>query len=215
MRDATAPAAFLPADAQEHMKALRQVMSAPSKYRMCIELTCGDKSADAKLEDRAPDCINGNCLDCGFGKLWTKGLRRSVATKNGKGLRIDAPYIFFEGLKWQNYAYRTKEKKRKSKKNKRGRRATTSYSDEDLLWANEKARKELFLQSRSGTLFAFLDELEPHLGKYMLHRSTLSRQKEASVVFDRERRPGIVSLDIDFAENLDIEEAMKVQSEHW
>jgi len=115
----------------------------------------------------------------------------------------------------QNYAYRTKEKKRKSKKNKRGRRATTSYSDEDLLWANEKARKELFLQSRSGTLFAFLDELEPHLGKYMLHRSTLSRQKEASVVFDRERRPGIVSLDIDFAENLDIEEAMKVQSEHW
>ena len=88
-------------------------------------------------------------------------------------------------------------------------------ADEDVEWKKAKARKELYLQSRTGTVFDFLDELEPHLTKHIPHRSTLSRQKEASVVFERERRPGCASLDIDFAENLDIEEAKQVQSEHW
>jgi hypothetical protein len=49
----------------------------------------------------------------------------------------------------------------------------------------------------------------------VVHRSTLSRQKAASLAFERDRRPGILSGDIDFAENMDIEEARKVQSEHW
>ncbi len=35
------------------------------------------------------------------------------------------------------------------------------------------------------------------------------------MAFERERRPGDLSGDIDFAENMDIEEANKVQSEHW
>jgi len=61
----------------------------------------------------------------------------------------------------------------------------------------------------------YLDELEPHLGKHLLHRSTLSRQKASSLNYHRERRCGVLSGDIDYAENLDIEEAMKVQSEHW
>ena len=33
--------------------------------------------------------------------------------------------------------------------------------------------------------------------------------------FERERSPGVLFSDIDFAENFDIEEANKVQSEHW
>ena len=224
MRDATTSLDTLPVDAIDSMKGLIRVLSAPSKFRMCIELTCGDKSADAKLEDRAPECINGTCKSCGFAKLWSGGLRPFVAESSGKKLRLDAPDVFSERLRWSNYAYRMKEKK-KSKSKQRSRtskrtlrrkaESTDSCADEDVEWKKEKARKELYLLARSGTIFDFLDELEPHLMKHIPHRSTLSRQKQASIVFERERRPGYASLDIDFAENLDIEEAKQVQSEHW
>ena len=61
-----------------------------------------------------------------------------------------------------------------------------------------------------GAVVYFLDEFVVYF-----HRSTLSRQKAASLAFVRDRRPGVLSGDIDFAENMDIEEARKVQSEHW
>ena len=43
----------------------------------------------------------------------------------------------------------------------------------------------------------------------------ISRQKAGSLGFERDRRPGALSLDIDFAENGNLEEAQKAQSEHW
>ena len=71
------------------------------------------------------------------------------------------------------------------------------------------------MQARSGPLFDFLDELEVSLRKFLPHRSTLARQKAASLAFERDRRPGTMSADIDYAENLDIKETREAQSEHW
>ena len=51
--------------------------------------------------------------------------------------------------------------------------------------------------------------------KYVVHRSMLSLQKAGSLASDRNRRPGNLTADIDYAENFDIEEARQDQSEHW
>ena len=63
-----------------------------------------------------------------------------------------------------------------------------------------KRSKELNVQTRSGTLIDFLDELDPTLIKHVAHCSMLSRQKAGSLAFDRDRRPGDISADIDFTE---------------
>ena len=44
------------------------------------------------------------------------------------------------------------------------------------------------------------DEFEPALRKHVIHRPALSRQKAASLAFERDRRPWHLSLDVDFAE---------------
>jgi hypothetical protein len=44
------------------------------------------------------------------------------------------------------------------------------------------------------------DEFEPALRKHVIHRPALSRQKAASLAFERDRRPRHLSLDVDFAE---------------
>ena len=182
MKSPTAAEVFLPAAALEDMKKLNKVLLATSKYRMCIELTCGDKGVDAKLEDRAPGCIDGTCAKCGFRRLWSGGLRGFVAAEGGQAPRKEAPAMFSERVKWQNYAYRTKvanktKKATRSRTSARSVRSSKSTLDEDENWELEKNRKELFLQARSGTAFAFLDELEAHLSKHLVHRSTLSQQK--------------------------------------
>ena len=56
------------------------------------------------------------------------------------------------------------------------------------------------MQTRSGTLIDFLDELDPTLITHVAHRSMLSRQKAGNLAFDRDRRPGDISADIDFTE---------------
>ena len=59
---------------------------------------------------------------------------------------------------------------------------------------------KLYVQTRSGTLIDFLDELDPTLITHVAHCSMLSRQKAGSLAFDRDRRPGDISADIDFTE---------------
>ena len=59
---------------------------------------------------------------------------------------------------------------------------------------------KLNVQTRSGTLIDFLDELDPTLIKHVVHRSMLSRQMPGSLAFDHDRRPGDISADIDFTE---------------
>lgn len=213
----------LPAAALHHLAQLVRILEAPSKGQMCLESTCGDKGPGAKLESRAEACCNGSCPDCGFRKHWTSGLREffidRVEEAGGmyEDIKEDIPLVMFEMLHWGNYAYRLKEESRNVQGRGRGEqpRAAVVGADEDEAWEESKKSKELYVQTRSGTLFDFLDEFEPTLIKHVVHRSTLSRQKAGSLAFDRDRRPGDLTADIDYAENFDIEEARQVQSEHW
>jgi hypothetical protein len=193
---------------------------------MCLECTCGGKGIGAKLEDRRAACINSTCGTCGFGKHWSRGLRRLFVTRvqqaGGRGLasevvREDIPDILRTTLHWSNYAYRLKENVGQKSGGRAGgqQRAAAGGADEEEEWEEAKKSKELFVQARSGTLLEFLDEFEASLAKHLVHRSTLSRQKAASLACERDRRPGVLFGDIDYAENFDNKEARQVQSEHW
>jgi len=54
-------------------------------------------------------------------------------------------------------------------------------------------------------LWQYMDLLVPIMAKNVKHRATLSRQTRSARDFDRNRVPGILSRDIDFAENMNIE----------
>ena len=106
-------------------------------------------------------------------------------------------------------------KKRGTRGPPRAAAAAADRTDEDDDWEESSKSKELYVKKVSGSLIDFLDVFAPFLCKHGGHRSTLSRQKAGSLAFERERRPGVLSSDIDNAENFDIEEANQVQSEHW
>jgi hypothetical protein len=218
----------LTAAALPHLKDMVRVLEAKSKGQMCLECTCG--GTDAKLEDRNAACVSGLCESCGFSRCWSSGLRPLLVDHaeppNGQGLAKDSlkeglPPELYVKLHWSNYAYRSKKTEGKKKQGQsRGllraaAAAAESDADEDGGREPDTNCKELYVQAQSGTLIDFLDEFEPAVAKHVIHRSTLSRQKAGSLGFERDRRPGGLSLDIDFAENGALEEARKVQSEHW
>lgn len=173
----------LPAAALHHLAQLVRILEAPSEGQMCLESSCGDKGPGAKLESRAEACCNSSCPDCGFRKHWTSGLREffidRVEEAGGmyEDIKEDIPLVMFEMLHWGNYAYRLKEESRNVQGRGRGEqpRAAVVGADEDEAWEESKKSKELYVQTRSGTLFDFLDEFEPTLIKHVVHRSTLSR----------------------------------------
>jgi len=173
------------------LKQLLKVLSSSSKYEMCLK--------------------------CGFGRLWSGGLRRGLVemetTGNGKKkktsetIRDDVDGVWLKQLRWSCYDTRPKEPKK-------GEAAGTG-GDTDDDYEKKKKRKELFVDQRSGNIIAFLDEFEKEIEKHVVHRSILARQKASADEFEHERRPGVLSIDIDFAENYTIETARQVQSEYW
>ena len=90
-------------------------------------------------------------------------------------------------MKWQEYSYEEKKDKK----------ANTADGDADYKPGNSK-KTELVVKDFEDTVIAFLDAFEKAAAKHVRHRSILARQREAAAEFDRERRPGVLSADIDF-----------------
>ena len=89
-----------------------------------------------------------------------------VATSLVYPTKEDVPLVMFEMLHWGNYAYSLNEESRNAQgrdQREQLRAAAAVGADEDEAWVESKKSKELYLQTRSGTLFDFLDEFEPKL----------------------------------------------------
>jgi hypothetical protein len=65
------------------------------------------------------------------------------------------------------------------------------------------------------SIIEFLDELEPVYNKYVYHRYILERTRESNLQFERCARPGMLKLDVDWAENYTMLNAREIQSEYW
>jgi len=137
------------------------------------------------------DCINGKCARCGFDKLWSKGLRKHVIDGQGN-IKASAPIEFQAEFKWLRI--------RSSKNGQAGEPSQPSY------------------EQRRGTVVEFLDDFEASaMRKFPHHRFTIMRQKDMAAQFERNRGPGWVQSDVDFAMDGTIPPpgGVSVQSDHW
>ncbi len=75
--------------------------------------------------------------------------------------------------------------------------------------------KQTLRGERSGTIMEFLDEFESVCNKYVYHRYILHRTRLSNTQFDRIARPGMLKLDVDWAENYTMLHAREIQSEYW
>ena len=146
---------------------------------------------------KALDCLNSKCPQCGFKKLWSEGLRPKLVVRRRRidgswvdDVRSDAPVEFQSKLTW------------------------TRISSSKAKAAGEQ--KELMHEPRSGTVVEFLDEFEREaMAKFPFHKFTIVRQKAMAAEFERNRCPGWLQFDVDFAENGPIITAEEVQSQYW
>lgn len=170
--------------------ALRQLMefcALQSKSDMVRFMLCAGAFEGAGKEE----CINGKCQVCGFKMLWSSGLRPHVLDKNGN-ICSRAPLEFQTTVKWVRI--------RSSKQETPGEASKTAY------------------EQRQGTIVQFLDEFESESSrKFPHHRFTVQRQKQTDTQFQRERWPGWLQFDIDFAMDGTIPppEGRSMQSDHW
>lgn len=139
------------------------------------------------------DCLDGTCSNeaCGFPSIWSKSLRKLVVDKDGC-IRDSAPIEFMSCVTWT----RAKSGAAASP----GEPKVAKYSE------------------CHGTVVDFLDEFEVLAWKkYPLHRHTVSRQKHMAAQFARERCPGWLHFDVDFAMDGEIPPPFgrAIQSDHW
>ena len=136
-------------------------------------------------------CINGTCSRCGFKTLWSASLRKHVVDKDGNVL-ASAPKEFQSEVKWIRI--------RSSKSTSPGEAKQPTY------------------ESKTGTLVQFLDDFERDvMRKFPHHRFTVARQKAMAAEFNRNRGPGWIQSDVDFAMDGTIPppRGRSIQSDHW
>ena len=169
------------------LQKLLQFCALKSKSEM-VKFTLCDGAFDGAGKQ---DCINSKCSVCGFRNLWSEGLRRHVMDGEGNVLP-SAPVQFQSEVKWIRI--------RSSGGSAPGEPKLPSY------------------ESRRGTVVQFLDEVERDvIRKFPHHRFTVHRQKAMDAEFQRNRWPGWLQFDVDFAMDGTIPppEGRSMQSDHW
>ena len=170
---------------------LLEMCKLQSKSEMVKFVLC-QGAFDGQGKDK---CINCNCSKCGMDKLWSgkDGLRRHVVDEKGN-IRADAPLGFSSQIKWMRIL----------------------TSQKAVPGASNHQTKQANYETRVGTVVEFLDEFEKDvMRKFPHHRFTIARQKATAAQFDRNRGPGVVQSDVDFAMDGDIPppEGRSIQSQ--
>ena len=170
---------------------LVDVLKQPNKYEMCLALTKNCSSindASSTLENRKPGCLLAGCNNCGFSRLWSKGLRKTLVLEDessrGWKLRPGSHSIFSQVLTWERYVYR---------KNSQSHVHACRVSDEDEAYETKKASRSLEVEVMKGTLIDFLDDFEGVVTSHLEHRAVLSKQTKAARQHRENRRPGCLS----------------------
>lgn len=130
------------------------------------------------------------CQQCGFQSIWSGGLRKELLDAEGD-LKQGISPVWLKEVQWERF--------------KTEKPAAGSTSTE----------KETLRSDRAGTIIDFLDEFEPVFNKYAYHRYILERTRESNLQFERSAMPGMLKLDVDWAENYTMMHAREIQSEYW
>ena len=120
---------------------------------------------------------------CGLARLWSGGLRKTLEDSDADddssdgAIRSDVDPAWLKSVKWTRIINLPVPA-----------RNTTGVPDEHDEARGQGLKRELTHEVRRGTVIEFLDELEPVVTKYLVHRSTLARQKRSSLQFSRSHR---------------------------
>jgi len=174
-------------EGKEQLLKLLEFCALKSKAEMMKKVLC-EGAFDGAGKDA---CINSKCAACGFKKLWSEGLRRHVVDAEGN-VKASAPVEFQSEVRWTRI--------RSSKKTEPGEAKQPNYEE------------------HTGTIVQFLDEFERDvMRKYPHHRFTIIRQTEMASEFERQRCPGWLQFDVDFAMDGEIlpPQGQSIQSDHW
>jgi hypothetical protein len=125
------------------------------------------------------------CKECGFQQFWSAGLRKQVLDCDGD-LLPDVHPVWLQQVSWSQYKTGT---------------------DAD--------GKRTLREERKGSVIDFFDSLERVYDKYQYHRYILHRTRQSNLQFDRNAVPGMLKLDVDWAENFTMLHAREIQSEYW
>lgn len=182
--------------AEQPLAQLIRVCALTSKREFVNEFICGKS-----IEDAASKCYHGKCAECGFKKVWSKGIRPElVGPDNKPKMGIDP--LWLTVVKWWRY---------KSAKPGGGQGIGDGVEA-----AQGSKEKELLRQRCEGTLIDLLDEFEDQvMRKYPFHRHTLSNQKRADTDRHQNVWPHWLQLSSDWSENGPIWSAREIQSEYW
>ena len=207
---------------------LFDVISTKNKYDACV--ACVPCLAGGKLEDANFICVNGECPTCGFDKIWSKGLRRRILSREFDSAKSEwveklnpnsslATDVWLNEVDWRGYerkegpsvASHLQEVERQA------RAARPAEADDgDYTPSTEtKSARNLVLETYRGTVIDYLDHMEKQMSLNLLHRNLVSSEHRSKKGYERNSRPWSVERDIDFSENGVIENYDKAQSEHW
>jgi hypothetical protein len=177
-------AAPVPLLKELHDFALLQSRREIGESIVCSE-TLGDKTEQA--------CIDGKCDKCGFGRLWSRGLRPQVVKINERGeveLTEAASQFYQNEMMWDT--------------TKPTGGNTPAGDDEDAL-----------RHRATGTIVEFLDAFEIVLRRWLPHRYHIVQAKRAARELDDSATPGQIITNSDWSENGEIAVKQQMQSEYW
>lgn len=145
------------------------------------ELICANEM-DAAI---AP-CILGECARCGFGAIWSRGLRPHLVDPSGQ-IRLGVSSVWTQEINWSRI--------------KSG--GDGSNSEDDLR------------QTCNGSIIKFLDQFESVQKYHVRHGFHIDQSKRAEGDFRRNAIPGMVDDKSDWSENGSLAKKRQIQSEYW
>jgi hypothetical protein len=176
-----------------------------SSYRALHELTKMKRRIEKVESVLCPTAFESNCMgcidpagcknidsedyvpfkECGFQQHWSGGLRQQLLDDDGD-LLPDVHPVWLRDVSWSQYKTGT---------------------DAD--------GKRTLREECTGSVIEFFDTLERVYNKYQYHRYILHRTRLSNLQFDRNAVPGMLKLDVDWAENFTMLHAREIQSEYW
>jgi hypothetical protein len=100
---------------------LLAALSVGSKGDFVRAITCGGGGVD--MAERKGACTDGDCDECGFGRMWSQALRKALVTDNGT-LRGNVDRVWHERVYWSGYVKQTKALSPRA----------AAAADEDVAW---------------------------------------------------------------------------------
>lgn len=171
----------------EDLLSLAKFCSHERKQDMVDRLVCGGRLHSAKIE-----CFNGKCPDCGFSKLWSKGLRPKIVGSDSM-LLDGVASVWGHEIRWETL-----------KSSSSTPSGGTDGDGSDTLRAQKR-----------GSVVDFLDAFEAVCAKFPAHRHLVLDAKEKAGQVLRNLWPGMLLGNYDWSENGVITPDRQIQSEYW